>query len=300
MKHLWLLSLLVVVLLQGTAAQTNDTLDYTSHFNLLYAPKGEVEDDRLQRLNLFVPKTDSLMPLFIWIGGGAWSYVDKDVENDFARKLARKGIAVASVGHRLSPATWRDSSLNTGIQHPKHTEDIAAAIKWLYDHSEDYGYSPDLFFIGGYSSGAHLAALVSLDSTYLNHHQLPLSIIKGVVPISGTYDISNYHQVFLDGPRPELATLHVEAVFGATEESWIHASPVTYLEALHAPMLVICDNGLYRYTRLWEDRLRETDFQDVEVLYSHKLTHGGLWRNLSKSESSIYRTHIIDFIRRNS
>ncbi|MEZ4827347.1 MAG: alpha/beta hydrolase [Bacteroidia bacterium] len=256
---------------------------------------GPVND--LQKLNLVVPAESDNMPLLIWIGGGAWSYGDRNIEMDLAHRFAESGIAVASVGHRLSPAVWHDATLKTGIQHPCHVEDVASAVAWLHKHAAEYGYDPDKFFIGGYSSGAHLAALISLDSSYLHKAGLSTDIFKGVIPISGAYDILSYYEGFLSGSSPELAELHVKAVFGENTETFAQASPTSYLQHLSAPLLVMCDNSLYNYTRLLEDRIRETAFRDVRVMYAYNLSHGQLWRNLSNDPNSMYRNAIVDFIR---
>ncbi|MFS4445289.1 alpha/beta hydrolase [Maribacter sp. 2307UL18-2] len=255
-----------------------------------------IRTDTLRMLNLFIPQNQEQPPLFIWIGGGAWSYGNKDEETDFALKLAEKGIAVASLGHRLSPAIWRDPKLNSGVQHPEHAKDVTSAIAWLCENSKDYGFDSENIFIGGYSSGAHLAALVSLDAKYLESKGLSPKLIKGIIPISGTYDIVDYRNVFLNGDRPELAVQHVEAVFGADYENWMDGSPVNYLQNLSSPIFLICDNSLYNYTKLFEDRIRKTEFRKVTVLYAYDLSHGELWRNLSHSERSIYRDAIIGFI----
>lgn len=264
--------------------------------DLLYVGDSVVENEALQRLNLVLPEGSQNYPLLIWIGGGAWSYVDRNVEMDLARKFAQAGIGVASVGHRLSPAIWRDSSLNRGIQHPKHMEDIASATRWLQQHAEDYGYDTNQFFIGGFSSGAHLAALLCLDPAYLQAVGLSTSLFKGMIPISGAYDIVNYHEVFQNGSRPELARLHVEAVFGPTLADWQHASPTAYLQNLSIPMLLMSDRGLVGYTRILEERLLETEFRDFQVLYIHDLSHAELWRHISQRESSMYRQMMIDFM----
>ncbi len=110
-------------------SQTGPLYEVNVFSDLLYADETSPEDDSLQRLNLALPKGKAKVPLLIWIGGGAWSYVDRNLEMDLAKQLAQAGIAVASVGHRLSPAVWRDSSLTTGIQHPDHAKDIASAFK---------------------------------------------------------------------------------------------------------------------------------------------------------------------------
>lgn len=256
--------------------------------------------DTIQKLNLVTPDGIEDYPLLIWIGGGAWSYVDRNVEMDLAKKFAEEGIAVASIGHRLSPATWRGSTLNKGIQHPEHVKDIAASFKWLYENAEEYGYDKDKIFVGGFSSGAHLAALIGLDDSYLKEVGLSKDVIRGMIPISGTYDIMNYHEVFATGNNPELAKLHVEAVFGDTKEDFMNASPTSYLENLGIPMLLISDNAIDRYTRFFEKELKKTDFTKYKTIYVPDLNHAELWRNISLEDPSVYRTSIIEFIRSNS
>jgi acetyl esterase/lipase len=273
------------------------TYEINELINIPYLEPSELEVDSLPRLNLVFPAGTEETPLLIWIGGGAWSYVDRHQEMDFARQLAKEGVAVASIGHRQSTAIWRDSGLNSGIQHPKHIEDVAASVKWLYQNAHKYGINSNQFFIGGYSSGAHLAALICLDSTYLLQEDLPASLFRGIIPVSGTYDITHYYEVMLNGSRPELADLHVKAVFGDEVDQFPAASPVHFLDRLSIPILLISDNNLYNYTRLFEDRIRETDFRNVQVMYAYHLSHGGLWKNLSFDNNSIYRKSILHFIR---
>ncbi|MCB0497063.1 MAG: alpha/beta hydrolase [Cyclobacteriaceae bacterium] len=271
--------------------------NYSVHNNLSYISKELISNDSLQRLNLVLPKEGIDYPLLIWIGGGAWSYGDRNQEMEIAKKFASQGIAVASIGHRLSPAIWRDPTLNKGIKHPKHIEDIASAVKWLYENADKYKYDRNKFFIGGYSSGGHLSALICLDSTYLNYVGLSPKIFKGLIPVSGTYDINDYHEALLNSARPELAKLHVEAVFGSGKENFIKASPITYLDNLSVSILLISDNNMYNYSKLFEEKVRATDFRDMQVVYSYNLSHGELWRDLSFNESSIYRELIIGFIK---
>jgi hypothetical protein len=291
-------SLAIIILLTPLISfgQLKDTYESVEYKDILYAKASDVSDVKLQCLNLVLPRTDKPYPLLLWIGGGAWSYGDRNQEMDLARKFAQIGIAVASVGHRLSPAKWRDPKLNTGIQHPKHVEDVATATKWLYDNADKYGYDRSNIFIGGYSSGGHLASLITLDSTYLSKHGLSTKVFKGVIPISGTYDIPDYYKALKNGGRPELADLHVKAVFGEDESNFLKASPVNYIKNLSHPLLLMCDNNLYNYTKLFESKIRETEFRDVQVVYSYYFTHGELWRDLSLNERSTYRDIIVAFI----
>ena len=110
---------------------------------------------------------------------------------------------------------------------------MAEAIRWIKDHASEYGYREEVLFLDGFSSGAHLAALICTNEKYLQEVGLQLQDIKGLIPISGTYDIADYHRVFANGARPEMAQTHVEAIFG---------SPDKFAEA--SPILLISDNNL--------------------------------------------------------
>lgn len=279
------------------SAQSQEVLELQEISDLLYVDESDVKNDTLQRLNLVLPEGKENAPLFVWIGGGAWAYVNRHGEMDLARQFAKEGMAVASVGHRLSPAVWRDSSLTEGVQHPRHVEDIATAVKWLYDHADEYGYNRDEIFVGGYSSGGHLAALLSMDEQYLAEVGLTRDNIQGVIPIAGAYDIPHYHQVFLDGSRPELAELHVEAVFGSTDQERRDASPTSYVESMTVPMLLISENQTYNYTRIFEDQIVASEFEGFSVVHVEEMGHGEFWNHLAQADTSTYRDMIVEFIR---
>ena len=273
-------------------AQSPVDTAYKEFKNLPYLENGS----ELQQLNLLVPEREGAKPLFIWIGGGAWSFVDRHIEMDFARQLARQGIAVASVGHRLSPAIWQDPPKTTGISHPAHIEDIAQAFVWLYEHASTYGYDESSIFIGGFSSGAHLAALLTMDGRYLEKLGSSKDYIKGVIPIGGAFDIRHYREFLANSGQPHLAEEHVDAVFGATEEAHIDASPSTYIEHLATPMLLISDNSLYAYTKVFEEQLKEAEYTDCDIVHISRYGHGPLWKHLSFDEKSEYRDLMINFI----
>lgn len=298
MKKILLISLLV---LSGSAcyAQATDARNYIELSAIQYYG-GADADTANHKLNLVIPKDADNAPLLIWIGGGAWSYVNRNMEMDIARKIAAQGIVVASVSHRLSAATWKDPALKTGIKHPEHIRDIARAVTFLYANAGKYGFSKNRIFVGGYSSGGHLAALITMDNRYLQHEGLSKNIIRGVIPIAGAYNVHHYHQVLTQGNGAAFADNHIGSVFGLTPEVFEDASPTTYIHALTAPMLLISETNTFKYTNLFEDRLREKEYKPLEVLHVHRLNHGELWKNLSYSEQSIYRDMIVDFIRRNA
>ncbi|MDJ1467584.1 alpha/beta hydrolase [Xanthocytophaga flava] len=297
MKNLFLFSFMLVC--NWAYSQAITTYSVSELKDIPYY-QGAGYDSANHKLNLVLPRGVKNPPLLIWIGGGAWSYVNRNMEMDIGRKFAQKGIAVASVGHRLSPATWKDSSLNKGIRHPEHSIDIARAVKYLYANASKYGYSLNKIFVSGYSSGGHLAALIAMDNQYLKNEGLSKNIFKGVIPIAGAYDVLHYYQVLAKSNGSSFADNHIGSVFGPTIQDFEKGSPTSYIDSLSTPMLLISETNTFKYADLFETRLREKEYNKLEVLHIHRLKHGELWKELSYSPHSIYREVIEDFIKRNS
>lgn len=301
MKEKIILTALLGLLSNCLNGQIASKKSFKEISGILYAEESKIENGSLQRLNIILPVDSKDYTLLMWIGGGAWSYVNRDMEMDLGRKFAAEGIAFASIGHRLSPAIWRDTTLKEGVRHPEHIKDVAAAFKWLYDNASNFGYRPDRIFVGGYSSGAHLTTLLGMDDTYLKEVGLSPEKIRGIIPIAGAYDILSYYKVFLNSEtNSSMADTHVKAVFGETEKDFIRASPTEYISNLSVPMLLISENNTYNYTKIFEDKIRAAEYRNFQVLHIHRMGHGELWKHLSYDENSIYRNFIINFIKTNS
>jgi len=103
-----------------------------------------------QKLDIYLSaqRSESPLPLIIWVHGGAWQGGSK--ENCPARRFAQRGYAVASINYRLS-------------QHaifPAQIEDCKAAVRYLRANAGKYGFDPNQFGVWGASAGGHLVALL--------------------------------------------------------------------------------------------------------------------------------------------
>lgn len=264
--------------------------------NIPYYPEGHALASGLTQLNLIIPQGVENPRVLIWIGGGAWAYVDRRQEMDLCRKIARQGIVVISVGHRLSPALLGEPKNPEGIKHPEHVKDVAQAFQWVYAHAKEYGYPAGDIFVGGYSSGAHLAALLASDGRYLQNLGLSTKNIKAIIPVAGGYDIPHYRLDLIE-EDPAYEENHINAVFGSTHEAHVDASPVTYIDGFDTPMLLISEGETYEYSIVFESKLREKGKKNFLAFNAHKETHASLWLNLSNEEHSIYRNFIVDYIK---
>lgn len=89
---------------------------------------------------------------FIYLHGGAWYFLDKDLgTRPFFKHLAAQGHVIMDVAYRMSP--------ETGIMGMVH--DVQRAIVWMKENSGIYKVDPDKIIIGGGSSGGHLALLTA-------------------------------------------------------------------------------------------------------------------------------------------
>ena len=104
-----------------------------------------------QILDLYVPtKSYPVIPLVVFIHGGAWLQGDKNEAKEVALLLAQNGFAVASLNYRFTDKA----------QYPAQLQDCQRAIAYLRSKAHDYGYSADRIGVWGVSAGGHLAALL--------------------------------------------------------------------------------------------------------------------------------------------
>jgi acetyl esterase/lipase len=153
-----------------------DRGDPAVHRDLPYA---DTKNEK-QTLDVYSPAEGKNHPIVFWIHGGGWMQGDKaDVQNK-PKAFVNKGFVFVSTNYRLFP--------NVSIK--TMAGDVAKSIRWTHDHATDFGGDPNTIFVMGHSAGAQLAALICTDDGLLKAEGLPLSMIKGCVPVDGdTYDV---------------------------------------------------------------------------------------------------------------
>ncbi len=278
-------------------AQAEDKYEIVETNDLQYFSGADAESER-HRLNIVAPVSDDLTPLLLWVPGGAWAVGDRYREMPIARKLAQEGIAVAVVEHRMSPGAWISPDYpSSGATHPDHIVDVARAFAWLKQNAATYGADPSNLFVGGFSSGAHLSALLATDPKYLSAHGFSLLDIKAAIPVSGAYDMALYYDAMTQEMGPEKADGHVLGVFG-TAGALADASPINHFTDSPVPMLVLSESDTYDYTRIFEDAVaKKNKAHLIQFVHFRDETHRSLFNNLgSRNGSYPPRQKIIDYV----
>ncbi len=179
-------------------------------------------------LDLYLPQGVSNYPVVVFVHGGAWTMGDKRLGQPVGNALAARGIGVASINYRLAPA----------VHNPDQARDVARAFAWVHANIAGRGGNPDSMFLSGHSAGGQLVALVGLDGRYLQEQGLDASALKGVIPLSGVYDLQQVGQ-FLDTFNGS----PLAGIFGSGPDALSAVSPITMVRPDAPPFLVLWADG---------------------------------------------------------
>lgn len=238
--------------------------------DLAYAePKSE-----RRTLDVFAPAEGKDRPVVFWIHGGAWKAGDKKGVRNKPQVFTDKGVVFVAANYRFVPnVTVKDMA-----------GDIAKAIRFVHDHAKEYGGDPNSIIVMGHSSGAHLAALVCTDDRYLKAEGLPLSILKGCVPVdSSFYDIPK--RVKDGGDMPFAA---IKDIFTDKEEVQREFSPATYVgKAKNIPpflILHVAERADTKAQARWlADKLTDAGVS-AKVVAAEGKTHGTINSDLGLAD----------------
>jgi len=176
-----------------------------------YGP-GEIEGLDIFRTNAAVPA-----PIFVFIHGGAW-------RAGLARTYAAPAEMLIGAGaHYVVPDfAWVQDCV--GSLFPM-ADQVRRAIAWVYRNAASFGGDPERVFVGGHSSGAHLAA-VALTTDWQTAFDLPPDIVKGGMCSSGMYELA------------PVRLSHRSSYVKFTDEMVEALSPLRHLGELRAPLIV--------------------------------------------------------------
>lgn len=213
-----------------------------------------------QKLDIYVPRKQTneaaAHDVIIFFYGGRWTDGQKDQYAFVAQRFTQEGYIVVIPDYRKYPT----------VKFPAFVEDGANAVKWVHQHIENYGGSPQRMFLAGHSAGAHIAALLAADRRYFDDEQAVYDDIKAFAGLAGPYaftpEADDLKDMFgppsqypamqvpthIDGSEPPMLLLHgtdddkvgtfnLERLKNALEDKDVSVSTTLYEGAGHIDMV---------------------------------------------------------------
>jgi arylformamidase len=155
-------------------------------------------------------------PTFVFIHGGAWR-AGRAQNQSFPAEM----ITAAGAHFVVPDFVWvQDAGGNLNVM----ADQVRRAVAWTVKNASSFGGDPKRVYVGGHSSGGHLAGVVL--TTDWSAYGLADDAIRGGLCMSGMYDL-----------YPVSLTAYSKYVKfdGATIAA---LSPQRHIERLHAPLIV--------------------------------------------------------------
>lgn len=144
------------------------------HLDLAYGA------DAKQKLDLYLPPSGEVAgwPVFVFLHGGGFREGDRAHYGFVATPMAASGVLTVVPSYRLYPH-----------RYPDQVEDVRRILSWIRRSIREYGGDSARVYAGGHSAGAILSALAGVKAEWRDSLDLPADFIKGIVPVSGPYDL---------------------------------------------------------------------------------------------------------------
>ena len=171
---------------------------YTKTTRIAYVPGHNPR----QQLDVYQPTysalTAKLRPVVVFFYGGAWQEGSRGDYLFVAEALTQRGYVVVVPDYRLYPE----------VKYPDFLHDSAAAVAWAARNADRHGGDRTRIFLMGHSAGAHIAAMLALDSTFLDAQKVSRASVKGLIGLAGPYDflpLTEPNVIALFASEPNLA-----------------------------------------------------------------------------------------------
>jgi arylformamidase len=118
-------------------------------------------------------------PVLVFIHGGYWRSLDKSDHSFLAPAFVKQGACVVMLNYALCPA----------VTIPQIALQMAQALAWVYRHIGAHGGDPQRITVVGHSAGGHLVAMLLACDWAKVGADLPGSLVKNAMSISGLFDL---------------------------------------------------------------------------------------------------------------
>ncbi|WP_221391505.1 alpha/beta hydrolase [Dyadobacter sp. NIV53] len=196
----------------------------------------------MERLTVYPAKNPDA-PVMLFVHGGYWRLGIGDEYDFVALGPSQAGFTVVNITYALTPV----------VNIPEMVRQVRSAIAWTAKNISNFNGNPDSIFVAGHSAGAHLSAMAI--TTDWSAYGLPADTIKGVLAVSGLYDLEPVSQTFV---QPSVCI---------TAEQILSSSPILLIGQSNVPLTVVWgaletaafQEQSYNYLKAWQHAGNQAD-----------------------------------------
>lgn len=138
----------------------------------------------METLDVFPAVGAAPAPVMVFLHGGYWRALDKADHSFLAPAFTRQGICVVVPNYALCPA----------ITIPGIALQMTQALAWTWRHVARFGGDPSRITVVGHSAGGHLAALMLACLWPRVGRDLPATLVRNALSVSGLYELEPLRQ----------------------------------------------------------------------------------------------------------
>jgi len=170
----------------------------------------------IEGLDLF-PARNANAPIFVFVHGGRWRYTN-------AKENAYPADLFVNAGVNFVVLDFIQVDAAGGDLRPM-ADQVRRGIAWVYKNAASFNGDTKRFYVGGHSSGGHLAG-VAMVTEWQKEFGLPADMITAGLLMSGMYDL-----------KP--ARLSARSSYVKFDDDMEQAlSSIRHIERLRAPIMV--------------------------------------------------------------
>jgi len=226
-----------------------------------------------ERLDVFVQKENS--PIFIFVHGGYWRALEKDIFLAICAPFADRGFVAVNVEYGLRP----------NFTVPEIVEQVLSAITFIADNAARFGGRADRIVLCGHSAGGHMVAWAAPENW--RTRCLEEIQIRAVVQISGIFDLEPLRQTSIN------EDLALDA------DTARRLSPFYHLSRPRPPTLGVVGRletkGFIDQTRNFNTALQAAGHTSQSLIVEG-LDHFSICQALADENSTVF-SHIIEFMK---
>ncbi|WP_271769302.1 alpha/beta hydrolase [Aquimarina algiphila] len=253
-------------------------------------------DNNLLSLDIYYTSSiDKKKPIIVYVHGGGWIFGDKNnkIQNKVSLFQSQNWLFI-SLNYRLSPFPFQLANPNR-VKYPDHNNDVADAIKWIYDNIDQYGGNQEKIILLGHSAGAHLVSLIGTNKSFLEKRGVSPSVIRGIASI----DTEGYNVLEQITNSKYVNRLYINA-FGINQSQHIDASPIYNLKYNTTyPSFFIAKRGSIERKAIADqfiDALKNVSIS-VSQIDGSMYTHSEINDAIGKENETIITPSLLDFIK---